>query len=199
MSYKSKYSGADFDSAIDWVKATANITLAKLASAVKTMINQAVKNVSFLQTGTSVSMTLTTNSGLAKNVNLPIASSIGAGTMSAADKIALDNSSGMLKVESTDIVSDYSTDGKTLGAYSHIDIYDATTNKLAATILPTTGSNTIGYLVQMSGNWRLVTGEISWADNVPFRTVVMNLVRVSVELGKISSMYQYMKSQGWID
>lgn len=99
--FESRYTGQEHDDAVAFAKGTNNIgtpklqdgsvTLNKLATALKTMVNKAVKAAAVLKTSTAnVILTLTTNDGNTSNVTIPGATSVNAGVMSATDKAHLD-------------------------------------------------------------------------------------------------------------
>lgn len=99
--FESRYTGQEHDDAVAFAKGTNNIgtpklqdgsvTLNKLATALKIMINKAVKAAAVLKTSTAnVILTLTTNDGNTSNVTIPGATSGSAGVMSATDKAHLD-------------------------------------------------------------------------------------------------------------
>ncbi len=99
--YNSKYTGKEHDDAVAFAKGTNNIgttklqdgavTLPKLASAVKTLINKAIKRVAIITSSqTNVALTITTNEDNATSVIIPKATNANAGVMTADDKKKLD-------------------------------------------------------------------------------------------------------------
>lgn len=89
--YKSNYNGGQYDSAVAWVRAMGNVTLEKLASAVRTMVNGALKSITIGYSATRVSMTMTKNDGTRTIPSITGATQAQAGVMTAEDKKKLDS------------------------------------------------------------------------------------------------------------
>lgn len=88
--YKSRFSGEEFDDAVDWIKAKANVGLLKLETSLQAFVNKAIKLLSLTLSPTNVRIGYTTNDSTANSVTIPSATKSLAGVMSAEDKTRLD-------------------------------------------------------------------------------------------------------------